>query len=59
MDEVYYATLDLILQIDDDQYREGAIEGLIQARVRREQGFNDPGGPLAMRLRREAFGIEG
>jgi hypothetical protein len=41
-------------QIKGDDYRAAAIEAIILKRVQREMGFSDPGGTLAMRLRREA-----
>jgi hypothetical protein len=48
-----------MLQIEDPDYRQAVIEALIRARVRREQGLDDPGGQLAMRLRREAVAAMG
>jgi len=40
--------------IEDDDYRAAVIEALIAKRVQRETGHIDPGGTLAMKLRREA-----
>jgi hypothetical protein len=51
----YNAALALIRQIDDDGYRRAATEAIILERVRREKGFSDPAGELAMRLRLEAM----
>ena len=50
----YDAALALITRIDDEGYRRVATEAVILERVKRDQGFNDPGGELAMRLRRDA-----
>jgi hypothetical protein len=56
-DPAYDAAIALVAQIDDDDYRAAATEAIISQRVRRVQGFADPAGGLAMRLRREAAGI--
>jgi hypothetical protein len=50
----YDTALALITQIEDDGYRRVATEALILELVRREKGFHDAGGELAMHLRREA-----
>lgn len=52
--ESYEAAIAVIQKIDDEEYRTAAIEGAVAIRVKRERGHTDLGGPLAMRLRREA-----
>jgi hypothetical protein len=53
-DQKYEQALTAILQIDDDEYCEAAIEAIIISCVWRVQSDHDLSGTLALRLRREA-----
>lgn len=55
IEDDYNAVMAVISEIADDGYRGAATEAIILLRTRRELGYADPGGPLAMRLRREAM----
>lgn len=47
----YDQALDQINGVADDEFRNALIDTLILAHVRRQKGFDDPAGPLAMKLR--------
>jgi hypothetical protein len=55
MMEAYQEAMALIQKIDDDAYRAACVEAIIDIRVHRELGYPDPGGELAMSLRRKAM----
>jgi hypothetical protein len=51
----YDRALSLIRQVDDVDFRRALIDALIVEHVKRAQGFDDPAGALAMKLRGEAI----
>jgi hypothetical protein len=50
----YDQAVQMVRQIEDQDYRAALVETLIAARVKRELGYEHPSGDLAMQLRREA-----
>jgi hypothetical protein len=53
-DKTYNAAVEMVKAIEDEAYRDAAIDAVIEVRVLRELGYKHPSGELAMKLRRQA-----